>query len=179
MTIQTPISAIDDDQLWEAPTCAANAWRGQAIQIFAQAELAVSDTLEALAAVPVRGADVRLRRLVGQRFEDLGSALSGAFAAEGVKAAAALAQFRSHEELRPFLCHGVAKLALDRNGRWLIVLKLVAFQARGTQRTSRTVEQQDAEQLLAGLREDGRRLASALQSLRSRVRVCSPGSNRI
>jgi hypothetical protein len=169
MTIQTRISATELDQLWETAAFSANAWRGQAIQIFAQAEVAVSDTLEALAAVPGRGGEVRLRRLVGQRFEDLAYALCGAFAQEGVKAGAALAQFRTHEELRPFLCHAVAKLTLDRKVKWVLILKLVAFQARGTQRTSLTIEQNDAAMVLANLREDGRRLGSAMQSLRSRL----------
>jgi hypothetical protein len=113
--------------VWEDAALAANAWRGHAIQIFARAEQAVSGAFEALASVPDRGASIRRRRLVGQRFEDLASALAGPFASEGAKAAAALLRFRGHESLRPFLCHGVAKLALDRNGRWLIVLRLIDF----------------------------------------------------
>jgi hypothetical protein len=169
MTIHAPVRSTDQDGLWDNAAVAANAWRGHAIQIFAQAELAVSETLEALAAVPGRGAGVRMRRLVGQRFQDLQDALSGPFDGEAGKAADALATFRQHEDLRPLLCHGASKLALDRHGRWMIVLKLVTFRGRDTERLSRTFEQQDAEDLLMNIREDGRRLSSSLQSLRSRL----------
>lgn len=169
MTVQTQISASDDSSLWENAKAAANAWRGHAIQIFAQAELAVSETLEALAAVPDRGANVRLRRLVGQRFQDLEDAFSGPFAGEAGKAADALRSFRHHEELRPLLCHAAAKLALDRQGKWLIVLKLIDFRARSCERMTRAVEEQEAGELLTELRDDYRALASALQSLQSRL----------
>lgn len=171
MTIQTREIQPESDQRWEDAAFAANAWRGKAIQLFAQAELAVSEALELLAAFPGRGEKVRMRRLVGQRFEDLAGALADPFNEEGTRAAEALERFRQHEELRPLLCHGVAKLALDRNGRWLIVLKLVAFRGRATQHVSRTIEEQDADQLLTRIRDDCRRLTSALQSLRSRVRL--------
>lgn len=106
---------------WDEAISSVNAWRGQAIQCFAQAEVAVSETLLALARHEGPGALVRLRRLVGQRFQDLHDTLApeGPFSAEGTAASAALAAFRAHEDLRPALCHGVAKVALDRQGRWL------------------------------------------------------------
>lgn len=170
MTVQTQIRACDDNRLWDDATFAANAWRGHAIQIFAQAEIAVTEALETLAAVPERGASVRLRRLVGQRFQDLEDALAGPFAGDAGKAADALGTFRQHEELRPLLCHGAAKLALDRQGKWLIILRLVAFRGRDAGRVSRALEQHEAEELLTKIRQDCHRLTSALQSLRSRVR---------
>lgn len=167
--MHSAIGAADQNSLWDDAAFAANAWRGHAIHIFAQAELAVSETLEALAADPDRGAGVRMRRLVGQRFQDLEDALAGPFAREAGKAADALGTFRQHEELRPLLCHGASKLALDRHGRWMIVLKLVTFRGRDTDRLSRTFEQKDAEELLTKLRGDCRALTSSLQSLRSRL----------
>lgn len=168
MTVQTQISA-SDNSVWEEATSDANAWRGHAIQIFAEAELAVSETLETLAAATDRGADVRLRHLLGQRFQDLEDALAGPFAGDAGKAADALRDFRQHEQLRPLLCHGAGKLALDRQGKWMIVLRMVTFRGRAAERLSRTFEQQDADAMLTTLREDCRRLTSALQSLRSRV----------
>lgn len=170
MTIQAREIQPENEQRWEDATFAANAWRGKAIQLFAQAELAVSEALVLLAATPGRGERVRMRRLVGQRFEDLAEALTGAFAEEGARAADALKTFRQHEELRPLLCHGAAKLAIDRNGRWLIVLKLIAFRARATEHVSRTIEEREADHLLTHISDDCRKLLSALQSLRSRVR---------
>jgi hypothetical protein len=139
------------------------------IQLFAQAEQAVSETLETLAVDPRRGAKIRLRRLVGQRFEDLSLALDEHFEDEGEKAAKALANFRRHEHLRPTLCHGSAKLALDRNGHWLIILKLVDFRNRSVERKAETIEQRDAKAMLGVLQSDARSLRSELQSLRSRL----------
>ena len=83
------ISSIDlpiEDLAWERAIAAVNAWRGNALQYFAQAEAAVSETLLAMAAVPEKGSAVRLRRLVGHRFEDLRAAVAGdgPFAAVGV-----------------------------------------------------------------------------------------------
>jgi hypothetical protein len=169
MTMQLQVRAPGEDELWDSAASAANAWRGHAIQIFAQAEQAVSKALEALASVADRGMTVRRRRLVGQRFEDLAFALAGPFAAEGEKAAVALLRFREHESLRPFLCHGVAKLARDRNGRWLIVIKVIDFRARSSEPMTHAVEEQRAGEVLAELRDDRRALASALQSLQSRL----------
>lgn len=169
MTLQTRIPPSNPDCLWESAARAANAWRGEAIQIFAQAELCVSETLEALAAVPERGNQVKLRRLVGQRFGDLTEALTATFAAEGAKAAAALEEFRRHEELRPYLSHGAGRLALERSGRWIVVLKVTVFRSGGTERGSRVIEQGEAERILGELRADCRALQAALQSLRDRV----------
>lgn len=169
MTIQTPVTRAEDEAVWDAAADAANLWRGEMIQLFAQAEQAVSETLETLALDPVRGAKIQLRRLVGQRFEDLSLALSEHFNDMGEKAAKALANFRRHEHLRPTLCHGAAKLALDRNGHWLIILKLVDFRNRSVERKAETIEQREAEAMLGVLRSDAQNLRSALQSLRSRL----------
>lgn len=169
MTVQARLIPIEGEDAWDAAASAANSWRGQAIQIFAQAEWAVSETLERLVMYSRSGSNVRLRRLVGQRFEDLDTALAEHFAGDAKKASEALAKFRRHEHLRPALCHGVSKLALDRNGNWLIILKLVVFRGRAVERTAQTIEQKDAETLLKSLRDDARELASALQSLRSKL----------
>src|SRR5690606_36645858 len=113
---------------WEAAVGEVNSWRGQALQHFAVAETAASETLLLMASLP-GGANVRLRRLVGQRFEDLRLAIGsdGPFARQGVKAAEALEAFSRHETLRAYLCHGMAKVALDRHGHWIVILKVLAF----------------------------------------------------
>lgn len=169
MTVQSPITRAETDDCWSTVTGAANQWRGAAIQIFAQTEFAVSETLERLSLVPERGEQVRLRPLVGQRFADLADALSGPFAAEGGRATEALARFRRHEAFRSILCHGVAKVLQDRTGGWAIIFRLVTLKGRSAERSSRTVEQNEAEQLLAELQADGRKLSAALQSLRARL----------
>lgn len=169
MTAHTPIVAPATDDCWEALTGAANQWRGAAIQLFAQAELAVSETLERLSSTPERGKDVALRRLVGHRFADLAEALGGPFAAEGAKASEALTQFSRHDGLRPLLCHGVAKVLQDRNGRLAIIFRLMAVKGKSVESNSRMIEQSEAEQLLRDLQSDSRALKAALQSLRDRL----------
>lgn len=158
---------------WEALFREVNAWRGQALQYFAQAELAVSETLLAMKSTAAGATSVRLRPLVGQRFEDLGTAVGpeGAFAAEGEKSRAALSNFRRYESIRVVLCHGTAKLALDRHGHWLVVLKVLAFRAGQESRSSLALEKREAEALLSELKSANRALVSALQSLRDRIRT--------
>lgn len=141
------------------------------MHFFAQAEAAVSETLLLLAGIPAGGARVQLRRLVGQRFEDLRMAVSaeGPFGKQGPRAAAALAAFLQHESLRPILCHGTARVTVDRQGEWVAIFKLLAFRGREAERMSVVLEQREAEALLAALKLHTQKLASALQSLRSRI----------
>jgi hypothetical protein len=168
MNAITSLDVSVEGTTWEQAIRSVNAWRGNALQCFAQSEATVSETLLALAAVPGRGDKVRLRRLVGQRFEDLCCAIgdAGPFAEEGEKAASALESFRQHEGLRPLLCHGIAKVTLDRQGHWLVVFKLLTFRGREPERSSMAIEQHDAAALLADLRGRSRKLGSALGSLR-------------
>jgi hypothetical protein len=171
MNAIVPVQQFIDAAAWDEATNAVNAWRGHALHCFAQAEAAVSETLLAMASAPQWGPKVRLRRLVGQRFEDLASALEtkGPFADERAKAASVLAGFRDHESLRAFLCHGVAKVAFDRSGRWLVVLKLLAFRSREADRSSVVYEKREAEELLADLNKASRQVIGALHSLRRRI----------
>jgi hypothetical protein len=154
---------------WDTKIRAVNDWRGAAIQCFAKAEAAVSETLLTLAEAPRRGAEIKPRGLVGQRFEDLRVALEGPFAVEGARAICALDQFRDMEALRAQLCHGVATVAVMRNGNWLIHLKLLAFRARKAERSERTLLQEDAEIELAELKRRTRALCSNLGQLRKKV----------
>lgn len=171
MNAITPIETANEETAWDEATQSVNEWRGNGLQCFAQAEAAVSETLLALAVVPGRGAGVKLRRLIGQRFEDLNTAITadGPFAAEGGKAAQALAAFREHEALRPMICHGTAKVALDRNGQWVVLIRVLSFRGRSADRSSLALDQKEATNLLAELKDRTRQLGSALQSLRARI----------
>lgn len=171
MNAITPIDAAGAEAGWDKAIRSVNEWRGRSLHCFAQAEAAVSETLLALASAPDRGTRVKLRPLVGQRFEDLASAIgaNGPFAAEGGKAALSLLAFRAHEALRPVLCHGTAKIALDRNGRWLILMKVLSFRGRKAERSSLALDQRDAAAKLAELDARTRHLVSALRSLRTRI----------
>ena len=169
MTAHSPILAQGDHDAWAAATDAANAWRGEAIQLFAKAELAVSETLRALGEQPGKGAKVRLRRLVGQRFEDLATALSDLDSERRARASGSLARFRDLEEVRPYLCHGVAKVALDRRGFWIAILKLVDLRASRVSVHTRSFEEREARVLIEDLSKRTRDLLAALQSVRSKL----------
>jgi hypothetical protein len=166
-TVQQSVDAVAFDDA----TRAVNAWRGNALQCFAQAEAAVSETLLGLASHSGAEMKVGLRRLVGQRFGDLADVIDaeGPFAKEGAKAAAALAAFRQHEGLRTFLCHGVAKVALDRHGQWIVVLKVLAFRGHQVERSLVAYDKREAEGVLAAIKAASSQLAAALQSLRART----------
>lgn len=170
MNAVTPIDA-GVAAAWEQAEAAISCWRGQALQCFAQVELAVSEALLELQSARRPGSNVRLRRLIGQRFEDLQTALGsdGPFAEEGARATAALAAFRRHEPVRAFLCHGVAKTVLDKHGQWFVIFRALSLGGRDAGRSTVTYERREAEALLCALRSDGRLLVSALQSLRARV----------
>jgi hypothetical protein len=171
MNAITPFDAAANEAAWEEATQSVNAWRGLCLQCFAQAETAVSETLLAMADLPDRGAGVKLRRLIGQRFEDLNSAIAaeGPFAAEGGKAVHVLAAIREHEALRPMICHGTAKVALDRHGQWIVLIRLLSFRGRRADRSSLALDQKEATNILAELKDRTRQLGSALQSVRARI----------
>ncbi len=161
----------DDAATWRAALNAVNAWRGKAVHCFASAEAAVSEALIGLSQVPERGAAVCLRLLIGQRFDDLAAAIGpqGPFAGEGGPAVAPLAAFRRHDNTRAAICHGVARVSLDRQGRWVIVMKLIALRTGSAERTSLALDQKDAEHLLSEVEADGQRLRMALVNLRARL----------
>ena len=137
------------------------------MQAFSSTEAAVSEALLRLAEVPAGGERVRLRHLIGQRFQDIADAVgqSGPFAADGAAAASCLAAFRVHEPLRTVLCHGAFRIALDRRDRWVVIAKVVAFRGDGAERTSHVFEQDDAERLAAEVRSLGQKVSSSLGNL--------------
>ena len=171
MNAHTPIEVAIDAPDWDQIYRSVNAWRGRAILCFAHAEAAVSETLVAMARVPDRGAKVRLRHLIGQRLDDLATAIgaNGPFCNLGQNAASALVDFRQHENLRPFISHGTTRVATDRHGQWVVVLKLVSFRRRDAQWDETIFDQRQAEAALAELKSSTKKLGSALQSLRARL----------
>lgn len=130
MNAITPIVAATD-MIWADAYRATNEWRGNTVQRFACAEQAVSETLIVMSELKERADTIRLPHLTGQRFQALSDAIAsnGPFATEGAAARDILAAFRRHEDLRPFLCHGLGRIAFDRHSRWLLVLDMLVFQA--------------------------------------------------
>jgi hypothetical protein len=53
---------------WEAIFAEVNAWRDSCLHHFSAVEMAVTETLLVLSAVPSGSTTIRLRHLIGQRF---------------------------------------------------------------------------------------------------------------
>jgi hypothetical protein len=156
---------------WDAATEKVNAWRGAALQCFAQAEWAVSQTLAEIWSLSPDKSE-KPHYLFRQRFELLRSSVGaeGAFAALGGRAAEACAAFAPHVPLRAWLSHGVATVALDRYGHWIVKLTFCKPSSDEGKRESCAYAEREAEILLADLSTAAKNLGSGLQSRRDRIK---------
>ena len=141
----------------------------------AAAEKAATDTLLLLDSVKPDGAKIKLRHLIGQRFEDLAAATGpdGPFAEAGEAAHKAMENYRQHEAFRALLCHGVAQVTATRNGTWVLIIRSVAIRARQREEITAVFEKDDAETKLVQLKWDGQKLASTLGQLRKKLHTKS------
>ena len=154
---------------WDAIFSDVNSWRGACIHHFSVAETAVTETLLTLSAAAQGEIAVRLRHLIGQRFEDLAAAigLGGPFEEVGLHALAELSQYREkHEAFRALLCHGIFKVTVEHNGQWILLIRSLSIRSRQPDRATLALEQSEAEARLAGLKRDAQKLASILGQLR-------------
>ena len=167
MTVHMPIAAEADP--WPATITAVNAWRGHCLAILAGAETSVSETLLVLAKAGERGGKIKLPHLIGQRSDALAGAIGpdGPFYAEGKNSIDALDAYRAHAPLRNFLCHAPGKIACEKNGRWLLVLKTLSFRASRADHSVRIIEEAESDELLRRLRADCQRLRTCLEQLRA------------
>ena len=139
---------------------------------FTQFEMAVTQTLIALSAVKRDGETLRLRHLIGQQYEDLASATlpTGPFAKEGKAAFGLLSGYRNqHEAFRALLCHGTIKVAVERNGQWLLMIRSLSIRSRQAVYGEQIIEQSAALERLAALKRDGQKLSTSLGNLRKSI----------
>jgi hypothetical protein len=165
-----------DDQTeicWDKLYAEVNAWRGECMHHIASAEKAVTETLLFLDSVKPEGTKIKLRHLIGQRFEDLSVATGpdGPFAEAGKASRKAIETFRQHEAFRSLLCHGVAQVTATRSGAWLLVIRSLSIRARPAEETTVIFEMIDAKKKLAQLKFDGQKLASNLGQLRKKLQI--------
>jgi hypothetical protein len=161
---------------WDKLYSEVNAWRGECMHHIAAAEKAVTETLLLLDGVKPDGAKIKLRHLIGQRFEDLSAATGpdGPFAEAGEAAHKAIENYRQHEAFRTLLCHGVAQVTATRSGAWVLVIRSLSIRARQAEETTAVFEKDDAEKKLAQLKSDGQKLASNLGQLRKKLQAKIP-----
>lgn len=157
---------------WDEVYDDVNAWRGECVHHFSQVEMAVTETLLALGADKQDGATIRLRHLIGQQYEDLVSAISptGSFAKVGKSACELLTCYREqHLAFRAMLCHGTMKVSVERNGRWLLIVRSLSIRSRKAVYDEQIIEQTTAQARLAALKRDGQKLSTALGNLRKAI----------
>ncbi|MGN6307515.1 MAG: hypothetical protein ACTHNH_22070 [Mesorhizobium sp.] len=160
-----PLQSID----WNVIFSEVNSWRGACMHHFSMVEAAVTETLLALSATMPSQAVVRLRHLIGQRYEDLAAAIGpeGPFGDAGKHALSELVRFReNHEAFRTLICHGTVKVTVEHNGRWLLLIRTLSIRSRQPDRAMLALNQSEAETKLAALKRDGTKLASLLGQLR-------------
>jgi len=154
---------------WDAIFSEVNSWRGACMHHFSMVEAAATETLLALSATAQGGIAVRLRHLIGQRFEDLAAAISpdGPFGEAGQRALTELSKYREkHETFRTLLCHGMFKVTVEHNGQWTLIIRSLSIRSRQPDRTILVLEHSETEARLAALKHDGQKLASILGQLR-------------
>ena len=164
--------AIQPPHSWDPIICEVNAWRGACMHHFTAVEQAVTETLVALHAAKPLGTSVRLRHLIGQRFEDLAAAVgdNGPYANAGKVVAGTLSLFRErHEAFRTLLCHSQMTVAVEISGKWIVVARILAIRGSAADRRLEVIEQSDAAGRLSQLKRDGQKLAAQLGSLRKAV----------
>lgn len=157
---------------WTSIFSEVNSWRGACLHHFSTVEAAVTETLLTLSATTPGEPSIRLRHLIGQRFEDLAVAigLDGPFEDAGKHALPELSQYReNYEAFRTLLCHRVVKVTVEQNGQWILLIRTLSIRSRQADRTMLALEQSEAESKLAALKRDGNKLVSILGQLRKMV----------
>lgn len=146
-----------------------NAWRGRCLANFASVEMAVTNSLLLLSAT--RG-NVVLGQLFGQRL----AALEKAFAEDerAGDVTAALLAFLVHEPLRAFLAHGDARVTIDRNERWQLVLTAIALKRQQAHHSYIVVDEDEAKTIVAAIGRDRVRLVNCLKRWQAISRADSP-----
>ncbi|MFN3474338.1 MAG: hypothetical protein ACK4ZW_09865 [Blastomonas sp.] len=127
MNAITQITAAQDGQRKAAATLLWNQQRGKLIDAFTRSEFAVTQTLQFLASIEARGADIKINPNLQGRFTQLLKlfASAGAFAPEGKTISAPLQAMSDSICLRNMLCHGRTTMYHDDAGRWIVQLELL------------------------------------------------------
>ena len=167
--VTTPENITPFPANWDRVFAEVNAWRGECMHHFSAIEHAVTQALLVLDAAKPEGATIRLRHLIGQRFEDLSEAIGsgGMFADAGKAASMALEIYRTrHEAFRTLLCHGHITVSVEPNGHWLLVVRTLSIRGRQADQGVQVIEQAGAASRLSELKRDGQKLAATLGQVR-------------
>lgn len=162
------MNALSADFVAVAGKDDAQLWRGQCLNLFARGENAVTETL---LQGHDNGHEVALRHLSGQRISDL-EKLAASVTATPKQASAlnsALIEWKEIQSRRPFLAHGVSRIAYEADGAWIVLLDVVAFRSGEALVERWTVRRSEATDFHADLRKAFKTLTSQLGHLRTRL----------
>jgi hypothetical protein len=167
MNAVTPI-----EDAWTTSIQEVNAWRGAAIHHYGRIEAEVGQTLLALRSCfpDVR---VSLDHLAGARFVALRRHAVPVGLLPDPRIAAALQALEPFLERRVALCHGVARVALQRSGAWLVAFEWTLYDKPGNPVQTAWFAQDDALSWLADLRRKTDCLASLLRRQRAALAPAS------
>jgi len=73
--------------------------------------------------------------------------------------------------LRTYLAHGVAKITVERSGKWVLVFRQISIRARQSERTMLLIEEAEGVETLADLRRKSQQLCSVLGNLRKQLSI--------
>lgn len=145
-------------------------WRGHCLDFFAKCERHIGRALQALHASPKFETVVKLRHLAGQRADDMAQLLSecGLTPKEFKAVSDALLTWRSFEEPRNFLAHGVLTITLDPQGKPFAIFDMTVFRANAAEQKRWTVSHAEVVEWEIVWRKSGQDLAQRLGQLRKK-----------
>lgn len=155
VTAMNDMRAISPAKGWVAANLEFNHWRGAALHCLTQAEDELTTVLRRLSGK-------KAPALVGARYNALLTLLRAD--QKHSKIVAALEGFAPQLELRIALCHGVAKLLLDRNGQWLVRMRW-QDPAKPDRTAEYVIDQEEAAAALIALQKEVQALSTQLRKV--------------
>ncbi|MFZ5701055.1 MULTISPECIES: hypothetical protein [Pseudomonadota] len=150
---------------WDRAQIDLHLWLGRCLDCFTQAESVVSASLLLMAHQSSVCVELGKAYLFGQKLQILRNGLQALEATDPKRARLAihsLDRFQPYADLRNSVCHGASTLYLDKDGHWLVELKLTQLSATAIVTSQVFIDQAAAAEKLKGLK-------SAVQSLGARL----------
>lgn len=171
MNAITSITASQDGQRKAAAALSWNQQRSRMIDAFTRSEFAVTQTLQALAAIEGRGAGIKISPSLQGRFSQLLKlfAPAGAFASEGKAISASLQAVSDNITLRNMLCHGRPTMYYNEAGRWIVQLEMLTVVKAHAEPREMLLTQDQVKFTLKELNSVSAVMVSRLDQLRSNL----------
>jgi hypothetical protein len=138
-------------------------WRGSCLNAFSIGEAAISKVLEKLAALPLDCPVPKIDHLAGQRASQLALLLPKLPLTKNQRNAlyGALGDWRSREQERTFLAHGVVSVSLQRDHQWFAIFDVRVYRNGIPEQPRWTVSHKEADEFATALKNAGDKLAQS------------------